>query len=119
VPGPDLLDEFAPAMVGTVAADAAGFDTETLQVTAGEAIELSNDDDGSLRVQGRIEGDLRYDTGEMRAGEVTVLAFLEPGEVTFTVVDDPAPSTDDERDESSSDGNRLPTLTVTVAEAPD
>jgi hypothetical protein len=94
IPGPRLLDEFALERVAEVSVDGDGFDTTRLEVTAGQAIDLVNDDDGPVRIRGRVDDDLRYDTGDLQVGDRTTLGFRSPGVVVvFTVVG----SDDDDR----------------------
>lgn len=91
VPGPELLDGRAPEITAEVSVTPAGFDPTELALDASQAFELTNDADDELRVVGDLGTEPTFDTGTMRPGETTVIAFDGPGRYSFTIRDVEAP----------------------------
>ncbi len=95
-PGPRTLDDYGTPVVAEVSVDPTGFSPTEVQVTAGEAVEMVNGGEDSVRVAGDVvlatdsedEDPARnYDTGALPPGERTVLAFPEEARVTFSLVE--------------------------------
>lgn len=89
VPGPETLEGQAPTLVDPVEVTIEGFDPAELSVDTNQAFELTNSGGEPLRVVGRLEGEQRYDTGEMAPDETTVIAFSEEGRYRFSVEGEP------------------------------
>lgn len=87
LPGPRLVEEVETEVVALVGIDRTGFDPAEVTLEVGQALELVNDEEDALRVRGRSDDEPQFDTGRMRPGESTIIAFRETGEVTFTVSD--------------------------------
>jgi predicted nucleic acid-binding Zn-ribbon protein len=92
VPGPETLEDEAPALVDPVSVDADGFDPAEVDLDTSEAFELTNTGDEPVRVVGLLDDDQRYDTGSLLPDESVVIAFREEGEYVFSV--DSAPDAD-------------------------
>ncbi len=89
VPGPELLEENAPELIGTVTLSEDGFDPSRIELETDQGFELTNGAGGSHRIQGRRDEDLIFDTGEMLPGETTVIVVNTEGAVAFADRDDP------------------------------
>lgn len=88
VPGPRLLEENVPEMVGTVTIREAGIEPSALTLETDQGFELTNEDSVPHRIQGRREEELVFDTGEMLPDETTVIVVNTAGTVVFSDRDD-------------------------------
>jgi plastocyanin len=85
-PTPSDLDEIDLSVDHTIVVDDDGFDPETLEITAGEVIQVVNEGESEHSLTAE---DRRFDTGSLQPGDDTTLVLTEPGEVTVFDLADP------------------------------
>jgi plastocyanin len=81
----DVADSL-PESAATVRSTSSGFDPATVEVTAGEGVTFTNDDDVPHRV---VAVDRSFDTGTQEPGDSTLVVFAEAGTVEFEDALDP------------------------------
>jgi plastocyanin len=85
-PTPSDLEEIDLSVDHTIVVDDDGFDPDTLEITAGEVIQVVNEGESEHSLTAE---DRRFDTGSMQPGDDTTLVLTEPGEVTVFDTADP------------------------------
>jgi plastocyanin len=85
-PTPSDLEEIDLSVDHTIVVDDDGFDPDTLEITAGEVIQVVNEGESEHSLTAE---DRRFDTGSMQPGDDTTLVLTEPGEVTVFDLADP------------------------------
>jgi hypothetical protein len=93
VPGPETLEDAAPALVDPVSVDDRGFDPAEVELDTSQAFELTNTGATPVRVIGLLDDDQRYDTGDLLPDETAVIAFREEGRYVFSLDGEPDAAT--------------------------
>jgi plastocyanin len=87
IPGRDDVADSLPESVATVRSTSSGLDPETVEVTVGEGVTFTNDDDVPHRI---VAADRSFDTGTQQPGDSTLIVFGTAGTVEFEDALDPA-----------------------------
>ncbi|RPI10841.1 MAG: hypothetical protein EHM63_02575 [Actinobacteria bacterium] len=87
IPGRADVADSLPESVATVRSTSSGIEPAVVEVTSGEAVTFTNDDDVPHRL---AAVDASFDTGIQEPGDSTLVVFGEPGTVEFEDTLDPA-----------------------------
>jgi plastocyanin len=86
IPGRADVADSLPDSVATVRSTSSGLEPAMVEVTAGEGVTFTNDDDVPHRI---VAIDASFDTGIQEPGDSTLVVFGEPGTVEFEDALDP------------------------------